>query len=120
MLTLASFHMNRTHEMTLRGGIGLALNIWGNKFNYCCLKVYEGAQLMEHMDTVSGPALGLIISLYALISGSAHFAARASSLALRSPGRGARGFTSKHLFCGINLVFGTSMVLCMVLDICLR
>ena len=49
------------------------------------VKVYEGSQVMEHLspETVSGPALGLLISLYALTSGSAHFAARASSIGNR-------------------------------------
>ena len=63
--------------------------LWHTSFpiliNIIPVQVYEGSQVMEHLspDRVSGPTLGLLISLYALTSGSAHFAAQASSIRSR-------------------------------------
>ena len=66
-----------------------------------------------HPDNIAGPTLGLIISVYAVTSGSAYFASKTSA-SLQSSWSRNGSFTNKHLFSGINLFFGVCMILCMV------
>ena len=77
-------------------------------------QVYEVYQLMDqlHADNVAGPTLGFLISVYAVTSGSAFFAVQTSSVQNRAART--RVVSNKIIFCGINILFGSSMILCMV------
>ena len=77
-------------------------------------QVYEAYQLMDqlHADNVAAPTLGFLISVYAVTSGSAFFAVQTSSVQNRAART--RVISNKIIFCGINILFGSSMILCMV------
>ena len=73
-------------------------------------------------ENIAGPTLALIISLYAITSGVAYFVKKNSSLSQRMKINAEgypvpRCFTSKHLFCGINILFGAATMVTMVRSI---
>ena len=77
--------------------------------------------MLDHMfpENIAGPTLGLIISLYAISSGVAYFVKKNTSLnnmnRLNEEGYPVpKCFTSKHLFCGINMIYGASTMVTMV------
>ena len=70
-------------------------------------------------ENIAGPILGFIISLYAITSGVAYFVKKNTSLnnRIKINDEGypvPKCFTSKHLFCGINMMFGASTMVTMV------
>ena len=77
--------------------------------------------MLDHLfpDNIAGPVLALIICLYAITSGVAFFLKKNTSLNSRIK-INAEGypfpkcFTSRHLFCGINIMFGGGTMITMV------
>ena len=80
--------------------------------------------MLDHMfpENIAGPILAFIISLYAITSGVAYFVKKNTSLNTRIK-INAEGypvpkcFTSRHLFCGINIIFGAATMVTMVCSI---
>ena len=77
--------------------------------------------MLDHMfpENIAGPTLGFIISLYAITSGVAYFVKKNTSLnnMIKVNEEGypvPKCFTSKHLFCGINMFYGASTMVTMV------
>ena len=77
--------------------------------------------MLDHMfpENIAGPILGFIVSLYAIASGTAFFIKKNTSLnnTIKFNEEGypvPKCFTSKHLFCGINMFFGASTMITMV------